>query len=68
MLEKIGLATLGVALVGVFVGAAAMEILHRKYPDLVNKTEEQAKRTVAGLGQKIESAKNAFKEGYVQAS
>ena len=68
MLKEFGIATLGVALAGVFVGAAAIEILHRKRPDLVKKTEEQARKTVARFGQKIESFKKAFKEGYAQAN
>ena len=68
MLKEFGLATLGVALAGVFVGAAAMEVLHRKYPNLIGKTEEQARKTVANLSQKLGSVKRAFKEGYAQPS
>ena len=68
MLKEFGIATLGVALAGVFVGAVTMEILHRKRPNLVKKTEEQAKKTVAHFGRTIESVKKAFKEGYAQAN
>ena len=68
MVKEFGIATLGVALAGVFVGAVTMEILHRKRPDLVKKTEEQAKKTVARFSQTIKSFKKAFKEGCTQAN
>ena len=68
MVKEFGLAALGVALAGVFVGAVTIEVLHRKCPDLIRKTEEKARETVASLGQTIESVKEAFKEGYTQAN
>jgi len=68
MLKEVGIATLGVALAGVFVGAVTIEVVHRKRPDLVKKTEEQARETVAGFSQTIESFRKAFKEGYAQAT
>ena len=68
MLKELGLGALGIALVGVFVGAATVEVLHRKKPDLIKKTEEQAKEAVAKIGQKVGSAIDAFKEGYAQAN
>jgi hypothetical protein len=67
MLKEFGIATLGVALAGVFVGAITMEILRRKRPDLVEKTEEQARKSVERLSQTIKSCKKAFEEGYAQA-
>ena len=67
MLKEFGLGALGIALVGVFMGAATVEVLYRKKPELIKKTEDQARKTVASLGQKVESTINAFKGGYAQA-
>ena len=68
MLKEVGIATLGVALAGVFVGAVTIEVVHRKYPDLVKQTEGQAKKAVSGFSQTIESFRKAFKEGYAHAT
>ncbi|GAB4282129.1 MAG: hypothetical protein Kow0092_37220 [Deferrisomatales bacterium] len=48
---------IGGALVGVFVGAFAVEVLHRVKPDLAEKIEEKA----AAAAEKLVSA---FQEGY----
>ena len=67
MIKELGLTGLGVALAGVFVGAMTIEVLHKKYPDLIKKTEDQARGTVSGLRGTWESVKTAFREGYAQA-
>jgi len=43
--------------VGVFVGAVAMEIIHRVRPNLVKELQESTRNTLADMG-------GAFKKGY----
>ena len=50
-------ALLGVGLAGLFVGALAMEIIHRLRPDLVKDIEASARRGIGAIG-------DAFKQGY----
>lgn len=42
---------------GVFVGAVAMEIIHRVRPNTTREIEESTKRTLSDIG-------TAFKKGY----
>jgi len=47
----------GIGVAGVFVGALAMEIIHRVRPNLVKEIQESTKKTFENMG-------TAFKEGY----
>lgn len=49
--------SVGAVLAGVFIGAAATEILRRKYPDALGKLYDSIRETAA-------TAKDAFKKGY----
>lgn len=51
------LKTLGVLVGGLFVGAVAMEIVHKKYPDGLDKFYSKA-------GDLAGRMKEGFKEGY----
>lgn len=50
-------AILGVGLAGVFIGALAMEVIHRVRPNLVKDLENKTKDGLGALG-------DAFKKGY----
>jgi len=50
-------AILGVGLAGVFVGALAMELIHRTRPNLVKDLEDSARKGLGAIG-------DAFKKGY----
>ena len=47
----------GIGVAGVFVGAVAMEIIHRFHPNLIKDIQESTKKTFSDMG-------TAFKEGY----
>ena len=51
------LGILGVGLAGVFVGALAMEVVHRVRPNLVKEIGQGTRKTLRMFS-------NAFKEGY----
>ena len=52
---------LGAVFVGVVIGAAANEFLHRKKPDLYKNMSDKVKKGIGAL-------KEAFAQGYAQAS
>jgi len=54
------LRTLGLVLAGMFAGAVAMEIVHNKYPDSVDKLYSK-------MGDVASEIKDGFKEGYRSA-
>ena len=51
---------LGGVIIGVFVGALALEILNRKHPGFVREIEDKAEKTAQAFLE-------AFREGYKQA-
>ncbi|MFC1675508.1 hypothetical protein ACFL3G_00420 [Planctomycetota bacterium] len=52
---------LGILIGGVFVGAVAMEVVHKKYPDGTDKLCEKTKEATSEM-------KRAFKNGYDSAA
>ena len=54
------LRTLGVVLGGLFAGAVVMEVVHKKYPDGLDRLYSK----IGGIGSGI---KEGFKEGYQSA-
>ena len=54
------LKSLGIVIGGVFVGAVAMEIVHKKCPDALDKLYSKSHEIASG-------AKEAFKKGYENA-
>ena len=52
---------LGILIGGVFVGAVSVEVVRKKYPDIVDKLYSKAGRTIS-------EAKEAFKNGYHNAT
>ena len=56
--------TLGFVILGVFVGAVAIEILNKKKPDFMKKFREKANNTVKATGKSLNAVKEAFVEGY----
>ncbi len=55
-MKSIGI-LVGIGVAGVFVGAFAMEVIHRTNPSLIKNFQESTKKTFADMG-------NAFKQGY----
>ncbi len=53
--------SLGALLGGIFVGAVAMEIVRRKYPNALDKL-------CGGMCEIASGAKDAFKQGYANAA
>ena len=53
--------SLGILIGGVFVGAAGIEIIHRKYPDALDKLGTKTREITSGI-------KEAFKNGYKNAT
>ena len=53
--------SLGILLGGVFVGAAGMEVVRRKYPEAMEKVCSRFREVTSG-------AKEAFKKGYDNAA
>jgi len=53
---------IGILLIGVFVGAVAVEILNKKNPELMKKVRDQANKAVEATGKSITAIKNAFME------
>lgn len=51
---------LGILIGGVFVGAVGIEIIHRKYPDTLDKLCTKTREITSGI-------KEAFKKGYENA-
>jgi len=51
------LRTLGIVVVGMFAGAVTMEIVHKKYPDRLDKFYSK-------MGDVASEIKDGFKEGY----
>ena len=54
------LRTLGLVMGGMFAGAVAMEIVHRKYPESLD-------RLYSKMGNVVSEVKGGFKEGYQSA-
>jgi len=55
-------------ILGVFIGAVAVEILNRKNPKLIKKVRDEANKTVKAAGKSITAMKNAFKEGFTETT
>ena len=53
--------SIGALLGGVFIGAVAMEVVRRVYPDAMDKLYD-------GVRKAGSSAKDAFKQGYANAT
>ena len=53
--------SLGILIGGVFVGAVGIEIIHRKYPDALDKMCTKTREMTSGI-------KEAFKNGYENAT
>ncbi len=53
--------SLGILIGGVFVGAVGIEIIHRKYPDALDKLCTKTREMTSGI-------KEAFKNGYENAT
>ncbi len=53
--------SLGILIGGVFVGAVGIEIIHRKYPDALDKMCTKTREMTSGI-------KEAFKNGYEGAT
>jgi hypothetical protein len=52
--------SLGILIGGIFVGAVGIEIIHRKYPKVLNKVYTKTREVAS-------EAKEAFKTGYKNA-
>lgn len=52
--------SLGIMIGGVFIGAVGIEIIHRKYPDILDKLCTRTCEMTSGI-------KEAFKKGYENA-
>ena len=52
--------SLGILIVGVFVGAVGAEVIRKKYPEASDKLYAKTREMVSG-------AKEAFKKGYANA-
>jgi len=52
---------LGILIGGVFVGAVSAEVVHKKYPDIMDKMRAKARQITS-------EAKEAFKNGYRNAT
>jgi len=59
---------LGVLIVGVFVGAVAVEILNKKKPELIKNVRDKANKTVQATGKSLTAMKNAFVEGFTETA
>jgi len=55
------LKSLGIVIGGIFVGAVGMEIVHRKYPDALDKLCKKSSDLAAGI-------KEGFRKGYANAT
>ena len=53
--------SLGILIGGVFVGSVGIEIIHRKYPDALDKMCTKTREITSGI-------KEAFKNGYKNAA
>ena len=52
---------LGVLIGGIFIGAVGMEIIHKKYPDALDKLCTKTREITSGI-------KEAFVQGYESAT
>jgi len=59
---------IGVLIIGIFVGAVAVEILNRKNPKLIKKVRDEANKTVKAAGKSITAMKNAFMNGFSETA
>jgi len=64
----LSLKTLGLLLVGVFVGAVTVEILNKRKPKLMKKVRDQANKAVEATEKSVTSVKNAFVEGFTETA
>ena len=53
--------TIGILIVGVFIGAVSAEVISKKYPDAVDKMRAKARQITS-------ETKEAFKNGYHNAT
>ncbi len=56
--------SLGILIGGVVVGAVGLEIIHRKYPDALDKLCTRTREVTSGARKVCREAKEAFRAGY----
>ena len=59
---------IGVLIIGVFVGAVAVEILSKKNPELLKNIRNKANKAVEATGKSITAMKNAFMNGFSETA
>lgn len=64
----IDLKILGAILAGVFVGAAAGEVMKKKSPKSVEQTRDKAIKAVEATKKSFAAIKEAFKEGFAETA
>ena len=64
----IDLKILGAILAGVFVGAAAGEVMKKKSPELVEQTRGNASKAIEATKKSLAAIKEAFKEGFAETA
>ena len=64
----IDLKILGAILAGVFVGAAAGEVMKKKSPKVVEQTRDNANKAVEATKKSFAAIKEAFKEGFAETA
>ena len=64
----VSIKTLGLLLIGVFVGAVTVEILNKRKPKLMKKVSDQANKAVEATEKSIANVKNNFMEGFTETS
>jgi hypothetical protein len=60
--------SLGILIGGVFVGAVGVEIINRKYPDVLDKLCAKTCEMTSGICEMTSGIKEAFKNGYENAT
>ena len=64
----IDLKILGAILAGVFVGAAAGEVMKKKSPELAEQTRGNASKAIEATKKSLAAIKDAFKEGFAETA
>ena len=64
----VSIKTLGLLLIGVFIGAVTVEILNKRKPKLMKKVRDQANKAVEATEKSVTSVKNAFVEGFTETA
>ena len=64
----IDLKILGAILAGVFVGAAAGEVINKKSPELVEQTRGNANKAIEATKKSLAAIRDAFKEGFTETA